>query len=170
MGVTTGVDTAGWSEFWSRWDKVLKQIPDARKSMLTAMGDKLTDEVRQQIIARGINDARGRVRSWQQPRVGSGRGYVAVSPKSVEVLAGGTGKQKINAGHLTQILESGHPVRTPSGRAKRYEPRFSSRSTLSRVSGREFYDASEAGAQRVGMEEANAFMRKLEESLNDQTG
>jgi hypothetical protein len=157
----TSVDTSGWKAFWARWDGTVKKIPGMKEAMLEAAGRGVRGEVQSQIVRSGVNDARGRVQLWQNRHVGSGLGYVAVRSDSVEVTAGNQGRERLNAGALTNYLTSGHKVRSPSGRSERYKPRI----RMTRVRGYDFYKTASAQAEKIALQEAENFLKQLEVTL-----
>lgn len=86
------LDKSRWDRFWSYWERELPgQIKTAKGQAVRAAGEAIRDEVAGQVRSR-VNDPRGRVERWQQLRMGSGGGYIAVSPVSdeaVQVTRGG---------------------------------------------------------------------------------
>lgn len=151
------VDTKEWTAFWERWRDTVDQIPGLKEAMLEKIGGQVREAVRSSIDRSGLSDPRGRVRSWQNPHIGSGRGYVAVRADSVEVAAGYRDRQRLNAGALTNYLASCHRVRGPSGRAKRYQPR----ARMTRVRGLDFYGKAKAEAEKIAVQEAEDFLQRL---------
>lgn len=161
MAQSLSVDTSGWDEFWNQWKGMIEKIPGMKQAMLEAVGMQLTENVRRAIDASGVDDAMGRVKSWQNAHVGSGRGYVAVRPDSVEVPTGGGGRKTINAGALTHYLDDSHRVRQPSGRAKRYRPEAS----VTRTRDFRFYAKAGTDADRAAVSAADAFCKQILEEL-----
>lgn len=155
------VDTASWAAFWRRWDEGVKQIPGLKEAMLEKAGTEVREEVRRAIARSGLNDRRGRVQLWQNRHIGSKLSYVAVRSNSVEVMSGGGNRRAVNAGALTNYLTSGHKVRGPSGRAKRYTPR----ARMVRVSGFGFYKEAAQGAEKAAVQAAEEFLKRLEVEL-----
>lgn len=151
------IDTGGWKAFWDRWQETINQLPGLKEVMLERLGGRVQGEVRQAVDRSGLHDSRGRVKRWQNPHVGSGRGYVAVRADSVEVAAGYRDRQRLNAGALTNFLSSGHKVRGPSGRAERYQPR----ARRNRVKGLDFYGKAQAEAEKIAVQEAEDSLRRL---------
>ncbi|WP_455581198.1 hypothetical protein [Dysosmobacter sp.] len=151
------LDTSDWKSFWLRWDASLKKIPGLKEAMLERMGVRVRSEVRACVDRSGVRDHRGRVKLWQNRHIGSGKGYVAIRADSVEVTAGGSGKQTLNAGALTNFLSSGHEVRGPSGKAKRYV----SRAQVLKVRGYDFYKAAAVQADKIAIQEAERFMNGI---------
>ena len=151
------IDTGGWKAFWDRWQETINQLPGLKEVMLERLGGRVQGEVRQAVDRSGLHDSRGRVKRWQNPYVGSGRGYVAVRADSVEVAAGYRDRQRLNAGALTNFLSSGHKVRGPSGRVKRYQPR----ARMTRVRGLDFYSKAKAESEKIAVQEAEDFLRRL---------
>ena len=151
------IDTGEWTAFWSRWQDTIERLPGLKEAMLEKLGGRVQREVQMDVERSGLNDVRGRVKRWQNPHVGSGSGYVAVRADSVEVAAGYRDRQGLNAGALTNFLTSGHRVRGPSGRSKRYQPR----ARMTRVKGLDFYGKAQAEAEKIAVQEAEAFLERL---------
>lgn len=152
------VDTNGWDAFWEKWRDTVNAIPDMKEVLLERVGREVRDEVRRAIDASGLDDRRfGRVKQWQGPHMGSKLGYVAVRPESVMVQSGGGNKALLNAGALTNYLTSGHRVRGPSGRAKRYR----SRAEKARVGGFRFYKTAGNQAEKIAIQAAEEFLKSL---------
>lgn len=156
------IDSTEWTEFWENWDRTVKKLPAMKAEMLQAIGGELQKEVRAAVLRTGVNDAHGRVRSWQNPHVGSRLGYVAVRPDSVEVRSGGGGRIPVNAGALTNYLNSGHRVRNPSGRARRYVPR----ARMTRVPGAGFYQAAGSTVFKTALAAAEKYLREIKEEVS----
>lgn len=172
-------NTEKWDEFWDGWDVVIQKFPDAKRMALNEMGRAVLKEVLSQIKKQGITDQRGRVGSWQEIRIGSGGGYVAVSPDHEEVQVTKQG-EKTNAKDVTRYLDRGHKVRGPSGRAKRYRPRMNYENSGSVISastgalivkGRLFYSYARENAERIAMHAAERnVLVHLENMLYDLYG
>jgi len=157
------VDTGEWKAFWERWQDTVDQIPGMKEYLLDRIGRRVRDEVRTSVGRSGVNDSHGRVKLWQQRYIGSGKGYTAVRAESVNVPAGyrrksdGIQTEMVNAGALTNFLVSGHRVRSPSGRWKRYKHR----GDRTRVQGFDFYEKAKTEAEKISVQEAEDFLRRL---------
>lgn len=161
----TEFDTERWQRFWSSWEHVIEQVPEAKQDALKAMGEAVLAELRSQIDQQGVNDARGRVKRWQEYRVGSGGGYVAVSPVADEVHVTKSG-EKTSAKDVSRYLDRGHGVRGPSGRNKRYRPRFQHARLY--VPGHLFYSYTRDKAGRIAAHAAEKnVLVPLENMLED---
>lgn len=152
------IDTGEWEAFWKRWGDTIDQLPGMKEQLLKQVGAQVAGKVRSAVGSTGVNDARGRVKSWQNPHLGSGRGYVATRSDSKKVPAGHLHRQELNAGALTNFLVSGHKIRYPAGRAKRYVPRLN----VARVRGHDFYKQAKAEATRIALREAEDFLKGLQ--------
>lgn len=158
-------DKSEWDFFWRFWDEAIQRIPDLKREALEAMGKAVLQEVRGQISRRGVNDPQGRVARWQEMRMGSKGGYVAVSPSPNETVQVTRSGEKTTSKDVTRYLERGHGIPTPSGRTRRYVPRISSRRTY--VPGRMFYSWAEQDAGKIALEEANRAMDQLTDLFAD---
>lgn len=90
-----------------------RRAPEIKKEVLNSLGQNLLSQVRSNI---GGN---GKVQRWQHMHLSSGGGYVAVHPE--EKISDAYGRA---VGAVTNAIDSGHKIRPPSGKAKRYTPRI----------------------------------------------
>jgi hypothetical protein len=157
----TELNSEHWEAFLRRWENTIEQIPGMKEAMLQQVGTRVRAEVRNEIDRAGVKDRAGRVKMWQNRYVGSGLGYVAVRSESVEVTAGPKGRQVLNAGALTNFLTSGHKVRQPSGRSRRYVPR----AKMARVKEYGFYKQANTQAEKIGIQEAEEFLNRFKVTL-----
>lgn len=158
-------DKEAWEMFWRRWDDVTEKWPDAKRLALREMGKVILKEVVQQIPKRGVHDSRGRVARWQNMRLGSGGGYVAVSPSSEDTVQVTRGGNRTNSAQITQYLEGGHAIRPPSGRTKRYVPRL--HSGRSYVPGHLFYSWAKMDVEYKAIDAADQVLDELSDTLAD---
>lgn len=75
-------DTKQWDTFWKVWNRRLETLPGAKKAALFQAGQAVDILLNRQISTR-VNDPRGRVKRWQELRLGSGGGYAAISPWTI---------------------------------------------------------------------------------------
>ena len=153
---------SSWDNFWSVWEDLIEDFPDARRMALQEIGKAALQEVLHQIRRTGINDSRGRVGRWQEIRMGSRGGYVAVSPTDETAVVTRTGSR--SARDITRYLERGHGIRKPSGRSDRYRPRVRSGRTY--VPGRLFYSWSRMHVQQLATEQAGAMLEQLADAID----
>lgn len=153
------LSTVDWNRFWNKaWAHVTEAVPDAKRMAMNNVAQEMAKVLYGQIDQR-VNDAHGHVRRWQEPRVGSGGGYAAVSPVSEPVEG-----SSLDSRGITNALEFGHGVRLPGGDAERYTYRGTGRNY---VPARQFYSWAkleiakgrivEHAAERVLVELENAF-------------
>lgn len=145
MSTQAELDKKQWETFWKVWNRRLETLPGAKKAALYAAGQAVLPVLRQQ-IERRVDDRHGRVRKWQEIRLGSKGGYVAISPVTDELSVDQTARD------TTRYLERGHKIRPPSGRAKRYSPRIRSGRTY--VPGRMFYSWTRMDATKLAVSAA----------------
>ena len=101
---------------------------------------------------------------WQQLRMGSGGGYIAVSPVSDEAVQVTRGGKNTTSKDVTRYLERGHGIRPPSGRAGRYVPRVRSGRTY--VPGRMFYSWAAANAEKLALKAADRAMGRIADEID----
>lgn len=92
MSRSTTFDMQQWDKFWEYWEDFIEEWPEVKRFALLTMGSSVLKEVQDQVVRQGVNDSRGRIRRWQDMRVGSHNGYVAVSPVSEDVAVIKDGK------------------------------------------------------------------------------
>lgn len=164
MSVMKEMDTKRWDKFWSYWKNDLAdKYPQAKKDAMEAIGEALLQEVRGQVDRQGIKDVRGRVKTWQQARTGSGGGYVAVSAAPDVVAVSSSGK-KTTAAAVTGYLERGHPTRQPSGRSKRYVP---SENMVPYARAYRFYSYSKMNAVDIALHAADKLLCRIADDIED---
>lgn len=123
------LDFSEFRRVFENLEGVRDQIPEIKREFLDGLGGKMLSTVR------GNISGTGKVQSWQEARVGSRSGYAAVSAKA------NTEYRDYAVGYVTNAIENGHRIRSPSGQAKeRYRPRI----RQAHVPGRYFYRDSQA--------------------------
>lgn len=153
MELNAGADV-DFSEFADRMETVLDAVRmtrDIKRDILDRAGVQLLGTVQ------GHIGGTGKMQSWQDVRRGSGGGYAAVSPRP-KTFANG-----YRVGQITEAIERGHRIRSPSGRAQRYKPKIKHPNG---VPGQWYYKSSEpdaaAIAKAAGDELAAAIVRAME--------
>ena len=153
-------DTKQWDTFWKVWNRRLETLPGAKKAALFQAGQAVDALLERQISTR-VNDPRGRVKRWQELRLGSGGGYAAISPADDNVRVSRSTSNKYTAKDITRYLERGHKIRPPSGRWRRYRSRVQERadangkhSLVGIVPGRMFYSWTKMEATAVAVRAA----------------
>ena len=131
-------------------NSLLKEFPEARRKLHEEFADLLKTEVNTQIDSSGLRDERGKIKGWQESSVGSGGGYAVTRPEKSSTGAN-------SPGAITNYLESGHQIRKPSGRAKRYRPRIK----RSYVDGYHFYQKAQRSVEAKAIRLAEKFAEDL---------
>lgn len=144
------IDLKAMEKFIDDLNDLLDDIPNARRELHEEMAKLLKTEVDEAIISSGIQDTSGKVRSWQEARVGSGGGYAAIRPTDSSVGPN-------SPGAITNYLEHGHRIRRPSGNAKRYRPKI----RVPYVDGRHFYQSASRTIEPKAIALAEQFAEKL---------
>lgn len=140
------VEIKGLAELDKALSDMLTEFPDARREMHERISKKVEENVRSKINASGLNDSLGRVKGWQEGRVGSGGGYAAVS-----AIRGATGAD--SPGAITNYLENGHKIRPPGKTMPRAKRAY--------VNGYHFYAAASEQAQAIAVAEAETMLNEL---------
>lgn len=135
-------------------DKILQEMPEKNRELHEKLADLAKAEVDAQISASGINDSSGKVKDWQKEHVGSRGGYAAVRPSDSS-----TGNN--SPGAITNYLTSGHKIRRPSGKSKRYRPKIKT----PYVDGRHFYQIAQTTVESKAIDLVNDFTEGLAERL-----
>ncbi len=144
-----------YSELTARTEKLIdaaKSLKPLKLDILDRVGAQMQGEVQSRI------GGTGKVQSWQEVYRGSGGGYAAVRARAK------TFDRSYAVGYITNAIENGHRIRSPSGRAKHYKPRIKQ---PGKVRGLGFYAdsraATESLANAAGAELAEAIARAMEE-------
>ena len=136
------------------FEMALRQLPELRGAAMSKATSMMRERVRAEISGR-LNDSHGKIAGWQTTRIGSGKGYGVVEADNEK-----SGRN--SPGAITNYLESGHKIRTPRERgAKGYRPRI----RVASVSGRWFYRAASADAERILLNCANEVCASLAHTL-----
>ena len=130
--------------------EAVRQTPEIKRDVLTELGQQLLTQVRSNI------GGTGKVQRWQHVHLGSGGGYVAIHP--AENTADEYGRA---VGAVTNAIDSGHKIRPPGGKAKRYSPRIHK----AQVPGKQMYDRAntEAAVDQAAAALALRLAQNLEE-------
>lgn len=135
-------------------DTLLEKMPEKNRDLHEELAQLAKAEVDAQISASGVNDSSGKIKSWQEPHVGSRGGYAAVRASDA-----GTGDN--SPGAITNYLGSGHKIRRPGGRSKRYWPAIKK----PYVNGRHFYQKAQTSVESKAITVTNRFTEDLAKEL-----
>lgn len=153
-----------WEDLMHRFSTAIEQLPEARRQALREAGAVVLAEVRSQIDEQGINDSRGRVKRWQDIRMGSRGGYVRVAPMVKE-----TDKWGYTGVDITRYLEHGHALAT-HGKTGYFESDkmvVSESTGQSIVPGRLFYSWAESRAHKAALEAASKVLAAVSAELGE---
>ena len=156
------VDIERWKAFWEYWEDLIEEFPEVKLEALKAAGEAALEEVRSQIDRR-VQDSHGRVKRWQNMRVGSKGGYVAISATDETAAVSPTGTR--TARDVTQYIDQGHAIRKPSGTAKRYVPKIRSGRTY--VPARQFYSWARMNAAKIATEAADNALEQFSDAVDN---
>lgn len=164
--MSSRLDLSAWNKLWDYWGDFIEEVPEAIKTALYAAAVVAQKEIQRQIDQQAVTDPHGRVKRWQEIRMGSGGHYSAVSPTFDDVVqvAKASGAWTTSA-DLTRYLDRGHGVRLPSGRAKRYQPRLRGNGTY--VKGYQFYSWAASKSDKIALDAAEDALRKFDDELCD---
>lgn len=87
-------------------NEIFRKIPESRRELHERLSKMLKEEVDKAIDESGLNDSRGKIKNWQEARIGSKGGYAAIRPLKGRGLVGPN-----SPGAITNYLEYGHRVR-----------------------------------------------------------
>lgn len=134
-------------------------VKTARAEALMEAGKELLASVNAKI------GGTGRIQGVQDAHLGSGRGYVAVRAMAGEFVDEPR-NNRYAAGYVTNSLENGHEIRTPSESSRRYVDRRKGAA----VRGKHMYrEAKEADADRIAAEVAQKISDAATNALNGGT-
>ncbi len=168
------LDRKAVQKFYSYWEDLMEDFPEARAVAVKAMGEATKRDLDAQICRADLEaDAKGTVRSWQELRFGSRGGYAALTPQKASPVR--TGKkpkswhgQAVTVKQVTKWLERGHGVRKADTRkdyawstAWKNRNRRSGLNTatgLRYVKGRMFYSWTKMKALEHAIDAANEAM------------
>ena len=79
MSVSRNLEREQVRRFVQYWDRLLQVVPEARKEAVEAAGEAVKRSLNTQIQSANLSsgEAKGRVKSWQELRLGSGGGWAA---------------------------------------------------------------------------------------------
>ncbi len=142
--------------------KVDLKLPDARvlnaafretkKKYLEEGGKRAQQLVQTNIRTSGMTIRSGNIVRWQT--IFSSYGYSAVRAEDSSTGAN-------SPGAITNYLEGGHAIRKPGGAAKYYKPRI----RTARVSGFDFYAASQSSVAEIAAEVAAKAAAEVAEKI-----
>jgi len=167
--------------FVSYWDKLLQAVPEARKEAVEAAGEAVRRSLDAQIQSADLSggEAKGRVKSWQELRLGSGGGYAALSPRKGTVYSfdrragfGGRYRQHtwsgrpVTARQVTTWLERGHGTGTTGQlesvwTKRKGQHRHRARWGSGYVAGRQFYAGARDDAQDLALKAADRVLCRI---------
>lgn len=148
------VDLFDFKSFDDELKALLEEVPERRKELHSRIADEIKSEVDKQINDSGLNDSSGRVKEWQTSHVGSGGGYAAV--RATDKSIGDN-----SPGAITNYLENGHAIRSPSGNNKRYRPRI----RKAYIDGYHFYKSAKNNVEARAIAIAEEYAKEIAERL-----
>lgn len=92
-------------------EAALKRVPALRRKVIESVTQKVKARLDTEIASR-VRDTHGKIRGWQEIRIGSKAGYGVIAP-----VRDGSGRD--SPGAITRYLEVGHRIRKPKKRAQK---------------------------------------------------
>lgn len=185
MSGTKNLEREQLRRFVQYWDDLLQIMPEARREAVEAAGKEIQLSLESQIQQADLDSegVKGRVKSWQALRLGSGGGWAAVSPKSEKVESweqrityAGRFKQHtwkgkpVTSRQVTSWLDRGHGTGTTGQTAwvltkqnKRHQRK--ERWGSGYVAGRKFYAKTKDDAQKLALKAANQVLFRIANEL-----
>lgn len=148
------IEISGLTELSKRLNDLLDEAPEARKKLHEELAEMTKQTVDSHIALSGVHDDKNKIKDWQEEHVGSGGGYAAVRASSES-----TGDN--SPGAITNYLESGHAIRQPSGKSKRYKPDIN----VPYVDGRHFYQSARKDVMTQAVDRAEKFAEELAKKI-----
>lgn len=90
----------------ARWQEIIQAMPELKRAAFEDLGPEILAEVQEEI------GGTGKVQDWQEYRVGSRGGYVAVRPMA-ETYTDDSGRYAV--GYITNAINTGHCVSKAAG-------------------------------------------------------
>ena len=129
-------------------EAALKRVPALRRKVIESVTQKVKARLDTEIASR-VRDTHGKIRGWQEIRIGS------------KAVRDGSGRD--SPGAITRYLEVGHRIRKPKkAGAKGYRPRI----RVAAVAGRFFYKSADAQKEGIINAELKKFEKELAENLD----
>lgn len=154
------------------YEDVLKHIPDAKTQALKAAAEAVHKKLLENIDSQ-IDDEHGKVKSWQEVTMGSYGGYSRIGPKKEDIPNQYGKYYGYNSAQVTAHIERGHAVPSPTGKNKRYQPRFNEDRIVFGengrviVPGRPFYSDTKTEAGKIALREMEEVLEGLSEKYVD---
>lgn len=164
---TMGIDKKEIEEWARYWEPLFRVVPEARADAVKAWGEQMQKEVRRQVTSRGVQDSREHVRLWQEMRMGSRGGWVAVSPRSGKAGTAGDGRvhtwkgKTVTASQVTRWLERGH-----GNRQRHFGTRFNTANAARYTRGHLFYSWAEMIAEREALKAADDALCRIADEVD----
>ena len=147
------IDSAELEKLSDTLKSVLDEAPEKKRDLHEQLAELAKQEVDSQISASLGGDS-GKIAEWQETHVGSGGGYAAIRASSESTGAN-------SPGAITNYLENGHTIRSPSGHAQHYKPAIHE----PYVEGRHFYQASRSALESKAIAAAQRFADQMAERI-----
>jgi len=184
--VTKNLEREQLRRFVQYWDRLMEAVPEARREAVEEAGVAVKRALDAQIQRADLSsgEAKGRVRSWQDLRIGSRGGYAAISPGRETVYSwdkranfGGRARQHtwngkpVTARQVTTWLEQGHGTgttgrmetsRLKGGRTRQRKARWGS----GYVAGRKFYADTRDDALEIALKAADKVLCRIADEVD----
>lgn len=158
-----------------RLQQIVRDAPDQQRALHERLGTALLDEVRHRApisvkghsLGHGEYHERGTLRRWQTKYIGSKGGYAAIRAISRDEQRGSS---REIAGAITNYVENGHKIgRRHQGVSARTRRRWKQNPAppKSFVSGRGFYHAAHATADRLLTQAAERWADEIARELSE---
>lgn len=150
----------------AHWKELIQEIPELKRATFEDLAPDLLSEVRRQI------GGSGKVQSWQESRVGSRGGYVAVRPRAKTYYASREGGKQYAVGYITNAINSGHDQApgqfVPGLATENFWGGFAAtgaRLKAERVASKHFYEDAATGAEALVRRAVESLEQRLKEAV-----
>ncbi len=149
------VSVEGLDSIISKLERSPEVLREVREKVLVEAGEKLREAVGERIGGSGAMQSR------QVIYLGSGRGYVAVRPKTADHIVSSNGN-RYTTGAVTTALESGL-AQSPG----RFVPAIGAKLRRDRVPGKYMYQRSAADAEYLAQDAADQIAEEVSRKLEE---
>lgn len=163
ISTTRNMEREQARRFVRYWDRRLEIVPETRRGAVRAAGETVKQALDGQIQRADLSgiETKGRVKSWQELRLGSGGGWAAVSARKETVYY--RDKRASFGARVRQHTWHGGPV--TARQVTGWLERGHGTGTGGYVAGRQFYACTRDDAQRIALKAADRVLCRIADEV-----